>query len=366
MADHDYQAGLDGFVDDLRRVLRAVGGPSYAKLDHLSAQVVRQRPPGSFSLVTLPSSTTSEILSGQRKQVPKWPWVLTFLTVLQVAAQQGGIDPAVVGTLDEWQRKHEAVLAAGQALPRSARVSRQDQRKALENVTVIDPEPSVDDHTSEPNALLRVFLALIQLGGVPQGRHGRQDVVPEWRELYMTLESGAEAIRTYETEAIPGLLQTEAYAQSIAAHRRPSATADEIAGLVEQRMQRQWLYRYRGQCQLWAIVEEASLHSPWIDAPIMRAQAGYLIDLMDEPNVTFQVVPMGTAGDLTLSEPMTIFRLPGRSLGEVVCLEQRDHALFLHERKDTDHYKQLFDSLKGKASPPDNTWRMLREVRDGV
>src|SRR6267154_784258 len=114
MADDDYRADQDSFIDDLKRVWCAVGGPSYAQLEYLSAQVLRRRRSEGVEFVSLAPSTTSEILSGRRKQALKWPWVLTFLTVLQVAAQRGGIDAAVVGTIDEWKRKHEAVLAAGQ------------------------------------------------------------------------------------------------------------------------------------------------------------------------------------------------------------------------------------------------------------
>jgi hypothetical protein len=63
---------------------------------------------------------------------------------------------------------------------------------------------------------------------------------------------------------------------------------------------------------------------------------------------------------------MTIFRFPGRYLGDVVCMEQPDRTFFLHERKDTDHYNQLFDSLALKASPPDTTRRVLRKIREGI
>jgi len=39
--------------------------------------------------------------------------------------------------------------------------------------------------------------------------------VPEWFSLYLDVEPAAAAIRTYEAELIPGLLQTPAYAQEI-------------------------------------------------------------------------------------------------------------------------------------------------------
>jgi hypothetical protein len=80
MADDDYRADLDCFIADLQRVWRAVGGPSYAQLECLSAQLLRRRRSEGVEFVSLAPSTTSEILSGRRKQALKWPWVLTFLT----------------------------------------------------------------------------------------------------------------------------------------------------------------------------------------------------------------------------------------------------------------------------------------------
>lgn len=371
MADYDCRADLDGFIADLKRAWRAVGGPSYGQLEYLSAHLIRQRRSEGVEFVSLAPSTTSEILGGRRKQALKWSWVLTFLTVLQVAAQRGGIDAAVVGTVEEWKRKHEAVLAAGQAPLRPARADGWRRHGAHDCVGVIDPAATLgtvaagpDD--SEADALLGAFLAVVRRVGAPQGRHGCRDVAPEWHELYLTLESGAETIRTYETAVIPELLQTEAYARPIMAQRLPGASADEISRFVGLRMQRQRLHRYQGSCRLWAVVEEAAFRSQRIDARTMRGQVEYLIDLADKPNVALQVVPADTRGNLTLSEPITIFRFPERSVGDVVCMEQPDRALFLLERKDIDHYNRLFDNLALKASTPDITRRMLREIRNGM
>ena len=284
MADHDYRGDLDDFVADLRRAWRAVGGPSYAQLECLSARVLRQRRPDGVQFVSLAPSTTSEILSGRRKQALKWPWVLTFLTVLQVAAQRGGIDAGVIGTLDEWKRKHEAVLAAAQPPARPARAGLPRQRDAHERIDVTGLTPTSwtarRDAENEADALLGAYLAMVRRVRAPQGQVDCRDLDAEWLELFLNLESGSEAIRTYETEVVPGLLQTEAYAQAILAQRLPGATADELTRLVELRMQSQRLHRW---CRLWAVVEEEAFRSQLIDAQTMRGQVEYLIDLAGQP-----------------------------------------------------------------------------------
>lgn len=284
--------------------------------------------------------------------------------------------------MDEWKRKHEAVLAAGRAPLRPAGVAvavagpRQPAPPEFVGGTGREPaqglprEPScaIADCSPEREAddLLGAFLALLRRSGAPQWWHSYRDVAPEWLDLYLSLESGTEFIRTYETDAIPGLLQGEAYARAIMARCLPDAATAEVTRLVELRMQRRCLHRYRQSSVLWAIVEEKAFHNPRIDRRTMRAQVTHLIDMVEDPNVALQVMPAGAANAPTRSEPMTIFRFPERYLGDVVCLEQADRAFFLHERKDTEHYNQLFSSLTVKALPPDSTGSVLRRIRDEI
>jgi Domain of unknown function (DUF5753) len=371
MSSDDYRAALDSFVADLKRVWRAVGGPPYTNLESLSEDVLRQHPAGGVRLMVLAPSTTSEILSGRRKQAPKWPWVLTFLTVLHAAARQGGIDAGVVGTTDEWQRKHEAVLAAQEAALSRPRSGGQRWYRARGGTDVMDPVPDrgiavAHDEAAKADALAWAFLTLARQADAPRRWHNCRRIAPEWVKSYLNLESSAESIRAYKTRFIPGLLQTEAYARAVIAQYRPDVTADEIACLADLFMRRQSPRRHQKPHRLWVVVEERVFHDQQIDASIMRAQVQHLIDLTDESHITLQVVPAGTGSKLTLSEPIAIFRFPEPSVGDVICLEQPDGALFLHERKDIEYYQQLFHSIAVKAAPPAATRRMLISIRDGI
>ena len=96
----------------------------------------------------------------------------------------------------------------------------------------------------------------------------------------------------------------------------------------------------------------------------MHAQVEHLIDLVGEPHIALQVLSAGTAGSPPLSEPMTIFRFPEPFLGDAVCLDKADGALYLHERRDSEHYGQLFDSLTLTAETRDSTRHLLASIRD--
>ena len=62
------------------------------------------------------------------------------------------------------------------------------------------------------------------------------DVVPDWFRTYLTVEPAASAISPYESQYLPGLFQTAAYARAVIglAHR----TSADVARRVELRLAR--------------------------------------------------------------------------------------------------------------------------------
>ncbi|MGH3921648.1 MAG: Scr1 family TA system antitoxin-like transcriptional regulator, partial [Pseudonocardiaceae bacterium] len=83
------------------------------------------------------------------------------------------------------------------------------------------------------------FLALARQANTPGWWHKYGDVLPSWFEMYVGLEQAASAIRTYEVQFVPGLLQTEDYAHAVVLLAHQGKPADEIERRVGLRMQRQ-------------------------------------------------------------------------------------------------------------------------------
>ena len=377
MSNDDYQAVLDGFIADLNTAMDAVGSPSYARLEQLSEQVHGDRP-RDIELVVLARSTTQEILAGRRRQPPRWQWVLSFVTTLQVAARKAGVDVSRIGTIEDWKRRHDAVRAAGErACLRAGGIGARRRERpghayvgsgaSLADVRPASRTGALTYAESEEDALSAEVLGMLRQAGAPHWWDCYRDVAPDWLEFYLYLESAAEGIRTYETEIIPGLLQVEAYARAVMRQCLPRATADDIDRLVELRMRRQQQHRDSQQSRmLWAILEEAALRNERISPRIMRAQVRHLIQVAEQHNIAIQIVPAGTTGNGTISEPVTIFRFPGKYLCDVVHLEQPGHGYFLHERKIAEHYNWHFNSLSIMGISPKATrkflWELFREI----
>ncbi len=101
--------------------------------------------------------------------------------------------------------------------------------------------------------------ALIEIARGAQQRGWWQnysDVLPEWFEFYVGLEAEASAIRTFEAESVPGLLQTEDYARTMYVL---TAGENDVDRKVAARMQRQAVLRREPSVELSAVLSEAVL-----------------------------------------------------------------------------------------------------------
>ena len=66
--------------------------------------------------------------------------------------------------------------------------------------------------------------------------HAYGDVIPESFDLYIGLEEAATRLAWYESELVPGLLQTEDYARTLINADNPGIDAEEISRRVHLRI----------------------------------------------------------------------------------------------------------------------------------
>lgn len=59
------------------------------------------------------------------------------------------------------------------------------------------------------------FVTLAERANEPGWWHAYRDVVPDWFSAYVSLETGAKTLRTYEPHYVTGLLQTYNYARAV-------------------------------------------------------------------------------------------------------------------------------------------------------
>jgi hypothetical protein len=187
------------------------------------------------------------------------------------------------------------------------------------------------------------------------------DVTPNWFHRYLGLEATATLIRTYEVQFVPGLLQTEEYAQGVV--RLGYGSGDEVARRVRLRLERQQLLSRPDPPKLWAVVDEAALRRPVGGPRVMRDQLEALIGIVTKmPNVQLQVVPLSAGGHAAAGGSFTILRFPHLDLPDLVYVEQLTSALYMDKREDVDAYFDAVNRLFVDAAPPKETVHILDRI----
>ena len=206
------------------------------------------------------------------------------------------------------------------------------------------------------------FLYLARQSSQPDWWTKYGDILPDWFENYLGLESAATTIRTFEIQFAPGLFQTEDYARAVTKLGHQSASEAEIERRVGLRIKRQDLLTRANPPRIWAVMDEAVLRRPVGGTPVMRAQLNHLVEASRLPNVTLQVIPFVRGGHAGASGSFTVLRFEEHYLPDVVYIEQLTGAVYLEQRADMEHYLEVMDQLSGEALTPASTIRFIEQV----
>ncbi|MFJ8922313.1 helix-turn-helix domain-containing protein [Streptomyces sp. NPDC102415] len=141
------------------------------------------------------------------------------------------------------------------------------------------------------------------------------------------LEAEAVTLHVYATLAVPGLLQTEAYARAVFAMRRPLLDEEMIEQRVSARMARQTIFARKPMPTLSFVVEESVLHRPVGGRSVLRGQLEQIIRHGHLRNVEVQLMPTGRTEHCGLAGPFTLIeKRDGRRMAYVEV--QRDSRLY--------------------------------------
>jgi len=207
------------------------------------------------------------------------------------------------------------------------------------------------------------MLSLASQANQPGWWHRYQDILPTWFQSYIGLEESAESIRSYDSQFVPGLLQTEEYAAAVI--ELGEFSLEETERLVYLRKERQRRFT-TGSLRLWAIIDEMALRRPVGSPGLMRAQLEYLLELNERPGLTLQVTPYPEGGSYLVPGSFSILRFATADLPDVVYVEQLTSAMYLDKRSDVYRYTATLDKVSATSSTPERTKDFIGKLVDDM
>jgi transcriptional regulator with XRE-family HTH domain len=209
----------------------------------------------------------------------------------------------------------------------------------------------------------QALLELAKQASEPGWWRGYDDVLPSWFETYLGLEQAASLVRNYAVQFIPDLLQTEEYARAVIRLRNHDAGAAEIERRTALRMRRQRILHRPTPAKLWTVIDETALRRPIGGRATMRAQLAHIIEIAEQPNIRVQIVPFRAGGHPAAGGPIAFLRFPEDDLPDIVYLEQLISAVYVERPAEVDNYWLVLNRLGLQAEQPDETLRILRQIR---
>ena len=188
------------------------------------------------------------------------------------------------------------------------------------------------------------------------------DIMADWFESYLGLETAASVIRTFELQFVHGLFQTEDYARAVTLLGHTGSSGEEIDRRVSLRLKRQDLLTSPSPPQVWSVLDEGALRRPVGGRQVMRAQLSHLAEVARMRQVTLQVVPFDRGGHAAAGGSFTVLRFSEPEVPDVVYLEQLTSALYLDKREDVDHYMEVMNHLSTEALTPVESTRFITDM----
>jgi hypothetical protein len=200
-----------------------------------------------------------------------------------------------------------------------------------------------------------------------------ESALPTWFGLFVSLEGSARTIFNYESELVPGLLQTRAYAEQINSTPPGFVDAEETRRRVEVRLERQSLLTQPRAPHLIAILNEAVLRRPVGGPAVMAEQLGHLLEITRRASVLVRILPWssGTHGGLGAANSFLLLDFPDDPLAKepmeppLVYVDTLTGAMYLNKAGEVSAYRLVQADLEQRALDEAASRRMITEAMEG-
>ncbi|MFC4504173.1 MULTISPECIES: helix-turn-helix domain-containing protein [Streptomyces] len=184
---------------------------------------------------------------------------------------------------------------------------------------------------------------------------------PDWFERRAQMDAEAVALRAYQAQVVPGLLQTPNYAAALFARRLPQAR--DVEERVRARLSRQQRFYAKDGPYYFVVLDENCLRHVVGGPEVMREQCAHLLRVGKFPNIRIQVAPLGRPEIDRPDTSLSLIRLPDGH--EWVYSESLDHGHFSDDPTVFLAHSQTYDVLRADALSAPESAALISDVMEG-
>jgi transcriptional regulator with XRE-family HTH domain len=219
-----------------------------------------------------------------------------------------------------------------------------------------------------PPDLTEALMALAKETKARGWWHSYGDVIPEGFDVYVGLEEAAASLYWYESDVVPGLLQTEDYAREVTRTHIRGIGEEDLEGRVRLRVERQALLtRATDPLTLRVVLSETVLRRPVGGRAVMREQLAHLVYVSELPNIAIRVVPFAAGMHSgVVTGPFEILRFPLNGDGNeteppTVYADGYTGGLYLDKPREVEQYDAAFQGIWETSLDEQASQRLIAE-----
>ncbi|RDG38667.1 helix-turn-helix domain-containing protein [Streptomyces corynorhini] len=182
---------------------------------------------------------------------------------------------------------------------------------------------------------------------------------------FVTLETDATYIRTWQSLFIPGLLQTDDYIRTLMDLSLTVHSPEAIREAVAIRQTRRKTIE-EGGAQYAAVIWEPALTAPMPSRKRHRDQLLHIYDVAQRPNVSVQVLPFSEWQTAHLSSHFVMFNFDSEPAPQAVAYDTTSSTVLLEDSEDMAKHVQIFETLRSAAHTPNESLAFLRKTITGI
>ncbi|WP_405646275.1 Scr1 family TA system antitoxin-like transcriptional regulator [Streptomyces sp. NBC_00019] len=183
------------------------------------------------------------------------------------------------------------------------------------------------------------------------------DLVPLWAEEFLEREREAIAISWYESQVLPGLLQTDAYAEAVFRSRVPVYAEDEIAQLVAGRTERRAILHRMDRPMTSFVIWEPVVNAPIGGTEVWVEQLRHLRSCSELPGLMLQVLPLKRTTHAGLNGPFILLETPEHQ--RLAYMETQRGSQLIADQDEVAILNQKYAMLRSQALTPEDTRDLL-------